>query len=103
MGSVILGVVCIVFVLFDKKCYKKCSKKEKLDKIKCSKKEKLDKIKWLRLLESIVMLIVGLVYLAGDNFDLLVPLENHILNTHVTFRDLRSYLVGVSFLLALYF
>ena len=50
------------------------------------------------------MLVVGVPYLAGDNLDLVIPLDHDIVideRTQIKYADLRSYLLGISLVLGL--
>ena len=75
--------------------YIKHNIKKKLIKLKC-----IPDWRW----QSTLVLVVGVLYLAGDNLDLVIPLDHDIVldeRTQIKYADLRSYLLGISLVLGL--
>ena len=69
-------------------------------------KKKHRKVKWIRdyRWQTTLLLVVGTLYITGDNLDLLIPLELDIVineTTQIRYADLRGYLLGISLVLGL--
>lgn len=96
----ILGIPCLILVLCEKKTFchnlrnTLCPKT--WDKTLCQHvKTFLGQIEWLEVFGVILVFIAGALYLAGNNLDLYLPLEDH-LN-----ENIRSYWLGTSLALGI--
>ena len=95
-GIAVYVIIGMFSVLVDRAMYIKHNRKKKwLKKLKC-----ITDWRW----QSTLVLVVGVLYLAGDNLDLVIPLDHDIVldeRTQIKYADLRSYLLGISLVLGL--